>query len=96
MFGPYDQPNLDAFHVYAGDEPYFRSAKAQRWLARADAIAMPGRSQRLLAGGFAWIVLTSLCMSVAYRLEASLHRNRNSSCKSLQPEALSRCLRSRA
>lgn len=55
VFGPYDQPNLDPFHAYAGDEPYFRSARAQRWLARADVVAVPGRSQRLLAGGgFTW------------------------------------------
>ncbi len=50
VFGPYDQPGVDAFHVYAGDEPYFREASAWRWLARADAVGSPARGHRLLGG----------------------------------------------
>jgi hypothetical protein len=55
VFGPYDIVGVDPFHVYGGDEPYFRSAGADRLFARTDAALVPARRHRLRAGaGLAW------------------------------------------
>ncbi len=34
--GFYDSPDNDPFHVYLGDEPWYRSTAARRWTLRAD------------------------------------------------------------
>ena len=34
--GLYDSPDNDPFHIYAGDEPWYRTAAARRWTLRAD------------------------------------------------------------
>jgi hypothetical protein len=55
VFGPYDQSGVDPFHVYQGDEPYFRAASAHRAYARFDLAAAPQLGQRLRFGaGGAW------------------------------------------
>ncbi len=34
--GLYDSPDNDPFHIYQGDEPWYRTAAARRWTLRAD------------------------------------------------------------
>ena len=36
VFGLYDSADNDPFHVYSGDEPYYRKASSNQWTLRAD------------------------------------------------------------
>ncbi len=66
VFGPYDQNGIDPFHAYAGDEPYYRYARADRLFARADASASPWRFHSLRAGaGLQWDRLTYTELDIA-------------------------------
>ncbi len=55
VFGPYGWAGVAPFYVYAGDDPWFRDASAERWFGRVDASAAPARQQHLQVGaGASW------------------------------------------
>lgn len=60
LFGTYDTPGEDPFHVKWGDEPYFKSASADRWSVRADASRRFEPHHWMRAGASAWYEATSL------------------------------------
>src|SRR5262249_49881194 len=49
-FGQDMDPKRDPFRAYAGDWPYFRRARSDRWLASASGTLMPSAHARLGAG----------------------------------------------
>lgn len=50
VFGNYDSPLSDPFHVYAGETPFFRKTWSDTWTARADWQRAPRRGDLFKAG----------------------------------------------